>query len=199
MAHQSKKNKQKKNQSKPELSGEALMADALRRISNINGKSVESISGNTFDQQITQNNSTKLKLITDLPQKEEKTPSGIPALNDEGVIVSSQRDYVDLKIGKEILNFEKKLIREISDGKSSIQKWGIGLIIGAILAASATMVTMQLFSTQQLKDFISINFTEKFERAINETNTNVMLLEKEQKSLIKTVEGMKNTTKGNKQ
>jgi DNA-binding transcriptional regulator GbsR (MarR family) len=61
------------------------------------------------------------------------------------------------------------------------------------------MVTMQLFSTQQLKDFISTNFTEKFERAINETNTNVMLLEEEQKSLKKTVEGLKNTTKKNKQ
>lgn len=199
MAYQSKKNKQKKNQSKPELSGEALMADALRRIANINGKSIESISGNTFDQQIIQNNSAKLKLITDLPQKEEKTPSGIPTLNDEGVIVSSQRDYVDLKIGKEFLNFETKLIREISDGKSSIQRWGIGLIIAAILGAFATMVTMQLFSTQQLKDFISTNFTEKFERAINETNTNVMLLEKEQKSLKKTVEVLKKTTKGNKQ
>jgi hypothetical protein len=199
MAYQSKKNKQKKNQSKPELSGEALMADALRRILNISGKSIASISSNTFDQQIIQNNSAKLKLTTDLPQKEEKTPSGIPTLNDEGVIVSSQRDYVDLKIGKEILNFETKLIREISDGKSSIQRWGIGLIIAAIFAASATMVTMQLFSTQQLKDFISTNFTEKFERAINETNTNVMLLEEEQKSLKKTVEGLKNTTKKNKQ
>lgn len=197
MRRQNEKKKKKKNQSKPELSGEALMADALKRIAKINGKSDNSVFDNTFDEKISQSKIAKLKLTTDLPQKEEKTPSEMHALTDEDETVSSQKDYVDFKIGKEILNFEKKLIKEISEGKSSIQKWGFSLIVAAILAAAGIMVAMQLFSTQQLKDFIATNYTEKFDSAINETNKNVMLLGKEQKALKKTVEGMKSNTRGN--
>jgi hypothetical protein len=198
MVRHSKKNNQKKHQAKSELSGEALMADALQRIAKINIKSGNSISGNTFDKQISQNNVSQIRLITDIPQKEEKTPSSIPTLNDGEDIVSSQKDYVDLKIGKEILNFEKKLIKEISEGKSSIQKWGIGLIIGALIGAAGIMVAMQLFSAQQLKEYISDNFSNKFEISINDTNINVMRLEKEQKTIKQTLEGMTKNSKGTK-
>jgi len=186
-----RKNKKKRNRPHQELLGKALMVDALRRISRINGQSTEQISVNTFDTQIYRENISKSRIITDLTQKEDETPSGLPPINEEEEIGSSQRDYVDLKIDKEILNFEKKLIREISDGKSSIQKWGIGLIIASIIAAAGIMLTMQLFATQQLKDFISINFTEKFERAIKVTNTKVMHLEEEQKILKRTIENIK--------
>ena len=198
MRKYNKNSKNKKNQPKAELSGEALMADALNRISKINGKSNGSGLGSTFDEKISQNKISRVKLLTDLPQREEKTPSEIPALTNESETISSQKDYVDLKIGKEILNFEKKLIQEISDGKSSIQRWGIALIVGALLAAAGIMVGMQLFATQQLKDFIENNFTEKFNRAISETNQNIKLLDNEQQTLKESIESIKNSNRRKK-
>jgi hypothetical protein len=187
-----RKNKKTKKEHKPDLSGELLMDNALKRIAKLNGKSATHSSSNTFDAILSKKTISKVHLLTDLPQRDEKTPSEarVPISDDE--MVSSQKDYLDFKVDKEILNFEKKLIKEISEGKSSIQKWGIGLVVAAILASAGIMVAMQLFSTQQIKDFINTSFTEKFDNAINETNNNLMLLEKEQNDIKKTIDGLKN-------
>ena len=186
------RNKKTKKEHKQDLSGESLMADALKRIAKFNGKSATHSNSNTFDERLSRKNITKVQLLTDLPQRDEKTPSEarVPISEDEEV--SSQKDYLDFKVDKEILNFEKKLVKEISEGKSSIQRWGIGLVVAAILASAGIMAAMQLFSTQQIKDFINTNFTEKFDRAISESNNNLMLLKKEQNDIKNTIDGLKN-------
>jgi hypothetical protein len=182
--------KKNKNKPKPDLSGEALMIDALKRIEKINGKLAVGACTNTFDEKITKRNISKIKHLTNLPQDADKTPSetGVPLAEEK--TVSSQDDYVDYKVDKKIFNFEKKLFNEISKEKSSIQKWGIGLVVGAIIAAGSMMVVLQLFSTQQIKDFINTNFTEKFDRAISETNKNLLLLQKEQNDIKITIDSL---------
>lgn len=191
MGKSNRSNKKSRHVQKEDLTGESLMFDALRRISKINGKESSVPSSDTSDEIISSRNIVNVKLLTDQPQAEEPTPTEYSASISDDVSISSQRDYVDLKIGREFLNFERNLVKEISDGKSSVQKWGMALVVAAILASAGIMVAMQLFSTQQLKDFINNNFSEKYDEAITDINNEITHIKKEQANIQKTIDSAK--------
>ncbi len=117
MGKANKRNKKTKKEHKLCLSGESLMVDALKRIRKINGKPHSFLSNETFDEFLPSKNIYKTKHLNDLPQRDEitYTDARVPIHKDKDETLSSQdQDYVDFKVDKEILNFEKKLIKEIS-------------------------------------------------------------------------------------